>query len=311
MLPYSAAVRLLERLGRDREALGERLALAAAVDHVQRDPGRPSSRRRCSARPRGSTMHADPGTAIENAAPNTAGSGTRAPPTGIENGTRNALGRSGSRKRSAITDRCASENAIIAPNANMPARKSRSCGSASAKAISAASDDRHVGRAAAAVEPARPRSGSGGWWRASRRAAPARASGRSWPRAAAPPRRRRPRSGSRRAASPARTRTTIASTGASRKRSPSAVRVPTTGMAISAGHRHAARTGPTVARTDTITTRRSPRRPTRISPASPDAASTPMRHHAGDAEREDQVLPRSAPCRGGSSRGSSRGPSTA
>jgi hypothetical protein len=76
---------------------------------------------------------------MENAAPNTAGSGTRAPRTGIENGTRKALGRSDSRKRSAITDRCASENAIIAPNANTPARKSRSCGSASANAIRAAS----------------------------------------------------------------------------------------------------------------------------------------------------------------------------
>ena len=50
-----------------------------------------------------------------NSAPKTAGSGTRAPRIGIESGTRNALGRSGSRKRSAITDRCAIAKAIIAP----------------------------------------------------------------------------------------------------------------------------------------------------------------------------------------------------
>ena len=67
----------------------------------------------------------------------------------------------------------------------------------------------------------------------------------------------------------------MASTGASRKRSPSAVRVPTTGVAI----RPATDTStvrPIAARTEAITTRRSPRRPTRISPASPDAASTPI-----------------------------------
>ena len=54
-------------------------------------------------------------TEMEKTAPKTVGSGTCAPRIGIERGTRKALGRSGSRKRSAITDRCASANAIIAP----------------------------------------------------------------------------------------------------------------------------------------------------------------------------------------------------
>ena len=78
-------------------------------------------------------------TNTEISAPNTAGSGTRAPRTVTESGTRKALGRSGSRKRSLITARCAIEKAISAPKAKTPARKSRSCGSASANAISAAS----------------------------------------------------------------------------------------------------------------------------------------------------------------------------
>ena len=60
-------------------------------------------------------------------------------PTGIENGTRKALGRSRSRKRSTITDTCAIEIVIIAPKAKMPARKSTSCGITSRKAIAAAS----------------------------------------------------------------------------------------------------------------------------------------------------------------------------
>jgi hypothetical protein len=68
---------------------------------------------------------------------------------------------------------------------------------------------------------------------------------------------------------------TIASTGASMKRSPSAVRSPTTGAAIRPAidtHRKSSIT----AAIEASTTRRRPRRPTRISPARPDAASTPI-----------------------------------
>ena len=60
------------------------------------------------------------------------------PPTGIESGTRKARGRPGSRNRRAITLRCAIANVIMAPNANTPARKSRSWGIAKAKATTAA-----------------------------------------------------------------------------------------------------------------------------------------------------------------------------
>ena len=77
-------------------------------------------------------------TSTDTTRPKTAGSGTRAPATGTESGTRKALGRSPSRKRRTITDRCAIANEIIAPKANTPARNSRSWGMASANAISAA-----------------------------------------------------------------------------------------------------------------------------------------------------------------------------
>ena len=59
------------------------------------------------------------------------------------------------------------------------------------------------------------------------------------------------------------------------KRPPSAVRSPTTGAAIRPAidtHRNSSIT----AAMEVSTTRRRPRRPTRISPARPDAASTPI-----------------------------------
>ena len=76
--------------------------------------------------------------ATASTSPKTAGSGTSAPRTRTENGTRKALGRAGSLKRSTITERCAIEKAIIAPKANVPTRNSRSCGIASPKAIAVA-----------------------------------------------------------------------------------------------------------------------------------------------------------------------------
>ena len=51
---------------------------------------------------------------------------------------RKALGRSASRKRSTITDRCAIANVTIAPNANTPARNTMSSVSARPNPISPA-----------------------------------------------------------------------------------------------------------------------------------------------------------------------------
>ena len=60
-------------------------------------------------------------------------------PTGTLSGIRNGRARSGSRKRSTITERWASVNASIAPKAKMPARKSMSRDSDRPKPITAAS----------------------------------------------------------------------------------------------------------------------------------------------------------------------------
>ena len=182
MLPYSASLALLERLGRDREAL----ASAAC-------PGRAGRPRRAAspttiqtaadhARALVQHDHADPDRRPRTARPSTAGSGTAPPRTWTESGTRNALGRSASRKRSTITDRWAIANAIIAPKAKMPARKLDVVRERRAPNAISAGDRRSPRRACrGAGAGGRPRSGSGGWWRASRPAAPGRASGRSSP----------------------------------------------------------------------------------------------------------------------------------
>ena len=73
-----------------------------------------------------------------NRAPSTAGSGTVPLRNRNESGSRNALGRPASRKRSAITDMWAIANVSIAPKAKMPARKPMSLGRARPKAITAA-----------------------------------------------------------------------------------------------------------------------------------------------------------------------------
>ncbi len=58
------------------------------------------------------------------------------PLNGTDHGTAYARGRSASRKRSTITDRCAIVNDSSAPNAKIPISSSRLAGSTSAAAAS-------------------------------------------------------------------------------------------------------------------------------------------------------------------------------
>ena len=124
-------LRLLQGRLRDGEALAQRLALAAPVDHVEREPAQ---------HPRAA---GEPGALVQDHHGDPAGASHQRPERGRD-GHRSApdVDRQrhperpravGSRKRSRITDRCAIVNASIAPKAKMPARNSMSPESASPK----------------------------------------------------------------------------------------------------------------------------------------------------------------------------------
>ena len=226
---------LLEGLGRDREAAGERLALPAPVDHVQRDPGRHPAEAdvaRALVVDDDAEPHGDRERRPEHGRERHARAADRdrerhaegARPVGLaeaERDHRQVREREGDHR--AEREHAGEEVEVVRQREReREQRRDR---------------DRHVRACRGAGGAGRPRSGSGGSWRASRRAGPGPASARSWPRAAAPPPSRRPRSGSRRAARPARTRTGWPAPAPPGSWSPSAVRVPTTGVAISARHR--------------------------------------------------------------------------